>query len=91
MTPTPIARRVAHRHQAAVVPARSRIEYSTGGRISAVELAKMLDLDLGMLMELRFRRSLRVQPNAVEWEALDENAQVVTGLLVLHAGVSESM
>jgi hypothetical protein len=90
MDPTPIACRVASRHRAAVIPARARLEYSSGGRISAIELTRMLEPDLGMLTELRFRRSLRIQPNAVEWEALDENASVVTGRLVLHAAVSES-
>ncbi len=39
---------------------------------------------------MRFRRSLVNDPNAVAWEALDERAKLVTGRVVLHAGVSET-
>jgi|SRR5580658_7427798 hypothetical protein len=50
---------------------------------------KMLEPQLGKLVKLRFRRSLAVDPNGVEREALDETASVVTGKLVLHAAVNE--
>jgi hypothetical protein len=89
----PIALRVARRHEAAVVlrdvPApETRIEYSNDGRISALELMRWLRPKTGPLLTLRFRRSLAVDPNGVEWEALDENANVVTGQLILHAAVA---
>jgi hypothetical protein len=94
ITPTPLAHRVARRHQAAValrdVPAPSiRVEYSNSGRSSAVALMKMLEPQVGKLVKLRFRRSLAVDPNGVEWEALNETASVVTGKLVLHAALDE--
>jgi hypothetical protein len=90
MNPTQIARS----HQAAVVlrdvSPKTRVEYSDSGRISAVELAKMLEPDRGLLTELHFRRSLKIDPNGIEWEALDERAHVVSGKLILHAAVSEN-
>jgi hypothetical protein len=94
----PIAIRVAHRHatrKGAVIfrgvpAARLSIEYTDSGTISAIEVARMLRPQLGMLLKLRFRRSLVVDPNGVEWEALDEYANVVSGRLILHAAVSES-
>jgi|HubBroStandDraft_1064217.scaffolds.fasta_scaffold02693_8 hypothetical protein len=82
----PIARRVARRH----VAQNTRIEFSGGGRIPAVELRRMLEPTAGVLVKLRFRPSLIADPNGVEWEALDENAAIVNGTLVLHAAVSDS-
>ena len=92
--PTEIARRVARRHQAAVslrnVPAKdTRIEYSNSGTISAVALMKMLEPSIGKLVKLRFRPAIIGTPNTIAWESLDENANVVTGMLVLHAAVSD--
>jgi hypothetical protein len=93
--PTEIARRVARRHQAAVVfqdvPAtETGIEYMDSGRISAVALMNMLEPSVGKLVRLRFRRSFKIDPNGVSWEALDEHANVLTGRLVLHAAFGES-
>jgi hypothetical protein len=95
--PTAIACRVARRHarEAAFlfreVPAESaRIEYTDSGRISAVALMKMLEPQLGVLVKLRFRRSLKIDPNGVEWEAITENANIISGKLVLRAAVAES-
>jgi hypothetical protein len=48
----------------------------------------MLKPIIGVLVKLRFRASLLIDPNGVEWEALDENANVVTGQLILHAAVA---
>jgi hypothetical protein len=95
MTPTPIALRVARRHQAAIVlrdapAATTRVEYSSSGRISAVELMRMLEPELGVLVGLRFRRSLEVDPNGIEWEGLDEEGNLVSGRLTLHASLSET-
>jgi hypothetical protein len=95
---TRLAHRIVRRHQArhgAVifrnVPAvKTRVEYSDSGRISAVELMKMLEPTTGPLVKLRFRSSMTGLPNTVAWEALDTDANVVTGTLVLHAAVSES-
>jgi hypothetical protein len=95
LVPTAIAHRVALRHQAAVLfrdvqTESARIEYSNSGRISAVELMKMLEPSTGKLLKLRFRRSLKIDPNGIEWEALDQDANVISGRLVLHAAVAES-
>jgi len=93
-TADPIAHRVARRHQAAVVlrsvPAETRIEYRNAGTISAVALARMLEPSLGFLVRLRFRPALDGPPTTIAWEGLDANGDVVSGRLVLHAGVSES-
>lgn len=93
-TTSPLARRIVRRHQAAIVfrdipVSPTRVEYSNGGRILAVELARMLEPTCGFVTGLRFRPSLAGRPNTVSWEALDENAEVVTGKLVLHAGLSD--
>jgi hypothetical protein len=89
-----IAARVAARHQAAVIlrdapPRRTMIQYSSGGRISAVALMKVLEPELGVLMTVRFCPALTGLPNTVSWEALDEHAHIVTGQLVLHAAVAD--
>jgi hypothetical protein len=96
--PDPTAIRVARRlvaREGAVIfrgaPAqRLRIEYTDSGTISAMEVAKMLRPRLGILLKLRFRSSLVVDPNGAEWEAVDENANVVSGRLILHAATSET-
>ena len=85
----------ARRHQADVVfrgvPAeRTRVEYTDSGRISAVALMKILEPQLGVIARLRFRPSLKIDPNGVEWEGLDENANVVAGRLILHAAVARN-
>lgn len=87
-----LARRVAHRYAAIAirdVPV-DRIEYTDGGTISARDLERILRPSLGFLMKLRFRSSLRIDPNGVEWEAVNETGEIVSGKLVLHAAVSEA-
>jgi hypothetical protein len=92
--PDPIALRVARRHQAAVVlrdvpTTETRLEHSNAGTISAVELMKILEPTAWFLVKLRFRPSLSGLPNTISWEARDDNANIVTGTLVLHAAVGE--
>lgn len=95
MNPDPLAIRVARRHarESAVVfrdvPDKFRIEYTNSGRISAVALAKMLAPPLGFIPKLVFHRPVDVPANVIAWEALTEDANVVTGKLVLHAAVAE--
>jgi hypothetical protein len=93
---TELAHRVARRRvrEAAIVfrdvhPERLGVEYSNSGRISAVALARMLEPQLGVLVKLRFRPAITGTPNTIAWEALDENANVISGKLVLHAGVTD--
>ena len=90
--PTELAHRVARRHKtaAALRVKNTRVEYSNSGGISAVELARMLERQLGVLVKLRSRPAITGTPNRIAWEALDENASVVTGRLVLHAAVAEN-
>jgi hypothetical protein len=95
MTPTPIARRIASRHHAAVIRRdvrvpKTRVEYSDSGRISAARLARILEPHLGLLVKLRFRASLTGEPNTLDWEALTEKANVIAGRLILHACVVET-
>ena len=90
----PIAVRVARRHIARELAAqkpstRATIGYGGCGRISAVELMKMLKPTTGPLVKLRFRASIVIDPNGVEFESLDENANIISGRLVLHAAVAE--
>jgi len=91
LVPDPIAHRVARRYQAAAAlrVKNIRVEYSNSGRISAVELMKMLEPSIGKLVRLRFRPALTGMPNTISWEALDENANIISGKLVLHAAVAE--
>jgi hypothetical protein len=88
-----LARRVVRRHQATVVfrdVPYSRIEYSDGARVTAVELARMLEPTTGPLTKLRFRSSITGTPNTIAWEALDEDADMVSGKLIIHARVSDT-
>jgi hypothetical protein len=72
------------------VPGKNiRIEHTDSGRISAVALAKMLEPVTGVIVKLRFRASLTGTPNTIAWEALDENANVISGKVVLHAAVAD--
>jgi hypothetical protein len=94
LVPDPIARRVARRHNAAVlfrnVPTKNaRVEYSNTGRISAVELMRMLEPQLGALAKLRFRPAITGTPNTIGGEAITESANIVSGKLVLHAAVAD--
>jgi hypothetical protein len=95
--PDPIAHRVAQRHAqdaAAVLgnmpAAPTRIEYTDSGRISDIAVMTLLEPAVGKLMKLRFRPSLEIEPNGVEWDGLDGNANIVSGKIVLHAAISET-
>jgi hypothetical protein len=59
--PTELAHRVARRHKtaAALRVKNTRVEYSNSGGISAVELARMLERQLGVLVKLRSRPAHR--------------------------------
>jgi hypothetical protein len=72
------------------VPPKLRVEFSNAGTISAVRLARILEPHLGLLVKLRFRASLTGEPNTLDWEALTENANVIAGRLILHAGMVET-
>ena len=90
--PVPLARRIVRRHAEVVfrdVP-YTRIEYSNGARVTAVELMRMLEPTCGIVTGLRFRPAIAGVPHTVSWEALDEYAEIVTGKLVLHGAVSDS-
>jgi hypothetical protein len=90
----PIAIRVARRHQAALVlrevPAtKTRVEYTAGGSISALDLEQMLEGQLGYIIRLRLRATPVGPTTSIPWEAIAEDGAVVTGKLVLHAAVAE--
>jgi hypothetical protein len=53
-------------------------------------LGKDLGRCVGEDVGARYRRSLKIDPNGVEWEALSDEGRVVTGKLVLHAAVGET-
>jgi hypothetical protein len=80
-----------HRHGAVVlreVPASTfDVVYSDGGVVSARDVSRLLADRLGVLVLVRFRPSPSGTPNTVAWDALDESGEVVTGTVVLHAGV----
>ena len=50
---------------------------------------KMLEPSIGKLVNLRFRPAIIGTPNTFAWESLDENANIVSGKLELHAAVSD--
>lgn len=86
-----LARRVARRHQAAValrdVPvAKTRVEFSGRGRLSGVELAKMLEPMTGPLSRMVFHRG---SAHEIGWAAVDPCGGVVSGALVFHLAVGE--
>lgn len=90
----PIACRVVARHRRAAivlrdVPATVDIIYSEGGVVSGADVARLLHDRLGALLSVRFHPSPSGTPNIVRWEALDERGDVVSGQLVLHAGVRD--
>ena len=94
-TPLTLARRVVRRHQATVVfrdvpYTETRIEYSHGARITAAELARMLEPTLGLVTKLKFRPSLTGPSTTVVWAAVDTAEKSVSGRLVIHAGVRDS-
>jgi len=88
----PLARRIVRRHAEVVfrdVP-YTRIEYSNGARVTAVELMRMLEPTTGPLTKLRFRSSITGTPTTVVWAAVDTAEKSVSGRLVIHAGVRDS-
>jgi glyoxylate carboligase len=85
-----LAHRVARRHlrRAEVVlrdlPQETvEVIYSDGGIISAADVTRLLSDKVGFLTKMRFRPSLTIDPNGVEWEALNEDGELVAGTLVL--------
>ena len=94
MIPDPIAVRVAQRHQAALVvrtfpTTTTRVEFTDGVRISALDLERMLEAQLGYVVRLWFRPASGGPTTSVAWEAVVEDGGVVSGKLVLHAAVAE--
>jgi hypothetical protein len=94
MSADPLAVRVARRHQAArvvrtVPTTRTRVEYTNSGRISAVELATMLEPQFGYLVRVRFRPTPHGPSTTVAWAAVTEDGAVVSGTLTLRAAVAE--
>jgi hypothetical protein len=64
--------------------------YSNGGIISSADGRRLLRPHLGELKNFTFRKSIAGHKNKVSWEALDEEGNLITGKLVLHAAVAES-
>jgi len=87
------ARAIARRYQSTVVlrdePA-TEIIMSNGGIITTGDLRRLLEPRLGMLVNMRLRPSLEGAPNTIAWEALNEDAEVVSGRVVLHAHLTET-
>jgi hypothetical protein len=84
------AHRIASRFQAAVVlreDTSTEVIFSDGGVLTANDLRRLLEPQFGPLLKMRLRPSLTGLPNTVAWEALSENAEFVTGRVVLHASV----
>jgi hypothetical protein len=82
--PTPIARRVTHRHQAAVVeaalPERLRLNYSDAGTVTADDLTKLLEPKLGKLVQLRLLSAL---DGGIVWEAIDLGVRQYSGRVII--------
>ena len=87
------AHQIVRRFQAAVVlrePPTTEIVFSDGGVLTTSDLRRLLEPQLGPLVKMRLRPSLVGLPNTVAWEALSEDAEFVTGRVVLHAKVDQS-
>ena len=87
------AHQIVRRFQAAVVlrePPTTEIVFSDGGVISAADIKRLLEPHIGPLVKMRLRPSLVGLPNTVAWEALSEDAEFVTGRVVLHAKVDQT-
>ncbi|MBI2390067.1 MAG: hypothetical protein HYV09_10800 [Deltaproteobacteria bacterium] len=82
--------RVARGFRSAVLHFGRRFEIplADGGVITARHLGRLLELRIGFVTRLRFRSSLDGAPNPVRWEGLDVRGDVVSGRLVLDAGVA---
>ncbi|MBI3202215.1 MAG: hypothetical protein HYZ29_11775 [Myxococcales bacterium] len=83
------AARVARRFRSAVVVRDKRFEVvlADGGVVTTRDMEHLLEHRVGFVTRLRFRAALAGAPNVVRWEGLDGRGQVVSGTLVLHAGV----
>lgn len=82
-----------HVHGAIVLrdlPATVDVIYSDGGIVSAADVARLLEDRLGTLLNVRFRPTPSGTSNSVRWEALDDQGEIVTGQLVLHAGLRDN-
>lgn len=92
---THLTRRVLARHMAAAVVLRSvpaptvEVILGDGGIVTGRDIARLLEDRVGTLLKVRFRRSLSGMPNTVAWEAVDERGEIVTGQVLVHAGVRE--
>jgi len=87
------AHQIVRRFQAAVVlrePPTTEIVFSDGGVLTTSDLRRLLEPQLGPLVKMRLRPSLVGLPNTVAWEALSEDAEFVTGRVVLHAKVDQT-
>jgi len=84
---------VTRRYRAAVIlrdePTTDLI-FSDGGIITTGDLRRLLEPRLGLLVNMRLRPSLEGAPTTVTWEALDQEGEVVSGSVVLHAGLYET-
>ena len=89
---TNAAHRVARRYQAAVLRDKPipEIVFSDEGVISAADIKRFLEPHIGTLFQVRLRPSLVGLPNTIAWEPLSENAEFITGRVVLHAKVDET-
>lgn len=68
------------------------VSYSDRGVITAQEVQRMIEPHIGHVYSLRFRKAPTAMPNSIAFEALvepNDDSEVVTGALVLHAGFSE--
>jgi hypothetical protein len=90
---TSTARRVASRFRASFLelPDRQRpaaqVILSDGGIITGADIKRLLEPQLGRIVNVRLRPSLQGEPTTVAWEGLNERAELVSGLVVLHATV----
>jgi hypothetical protein len=89
-----LALRVAVRHAAVVL--RDDPHATTGGiyaddrLVTDMDVIRLLRDRLGVLMRLRFRPSIAGMPNEISWEAVSEDDEIISGRLMLHAGVRET-
>jgi len=89
--PNAIAVRVARRfgrHAGAVAARRFRVEFGNAARLTADELRRALEPDVGLLTQLTFGRS-PTDPATVTWEAVTEEGQVISGTFLVHTTVAE--
>ena len=90
---TPNALRVAARYRTAAVVLReptTEVIFSDGGVLTANDLRRLLEPQLGALPKMRLRPALTGKPTTIAWEALSENAEFISGRVVLHAKVDDT-